>query len=81
MNHVRVDTELAFLYAGTSAAKPIIVASRRAQIITALLELRIQRAVLFYHFHNVTGQAYEYVPGIVMPRQAQFYGVRWEFWN
>lgn len=57
------------------------VTSLRAQIYTTLFEIRIQRATIFYHFHNMSGQAYELVPGIVMPRQVQMYGVRWEFWN
>ena len=70
-----------FLYPGKDALSPRAVASERAQITTFLLELRIQRAVIFYHFHNVSGQPYEYVPGIVMPRQVQYYGMRWEFWN
>ena len=26
-------------------------------------------------------ERYELVPGFRMPRQTQFYGVRWEFWN
>ncbi|MEO7363541.1 MAG: hypothetical protein ABI120_24635, partial [Gemmatimonadaceae bacterium] len=57
------------------------VTSLPAQIYTTLLEIRIQRATIFYHFHNMSGQKYELVPGIVMPRQVQMYGVRWEFWN
>lgn len=59
----------------------LAVNSLRAQIYTGLVEIRIQRATIFYHFHNMSGQAYELVPGIVMPRQVQMYGVRWEFWN
>jgi hypothetical protein len=72
---------ITFVYAGATADSAAAVTSLRTQVFTALLEIRIQRAVLFYHFHNVTGQSYEYVPGIVMPRQVQFYGVRWEFFN
>jgi hypothetical protein len=29
----------------------------------------------------VLQERYELVPGFLMPRQTQFYGVRWEFWN
>ena len=74
---------ITFLYpsVGDDQTTLKVIASERTQVLTTLLEIRIQRAVIFYHFHNVTGQAYEYVPGIVMPRQNQFYGVRWEFWN
>jgi hypothetical protein len=45
------------------------------------LEIRIQTAVLSYQFRNVMQERYSYVPGFPMPRQTQFYGVRWEFWN
>lgn len=71
-----------FPYFGCSTAeKPTCIRSQVARPITALVEIRIQRAVIFYQFHNVSGQPYEYVPGIVMPRQVQMYGVRWDFWN
>jgi hypothetical protein len=49
--------------------------------ITGLLEIRIVSAVLSYQFRNLRGELYETVPGYLMPRQTQFYGVRWEFWN
>jgi hypothetical protein len=49
--------------------------------ITGLLEIRIVSAVLSYQFRNLRGEIYETVPGYLMPRQTQFYGVRWEFWN
>lgn len=45
------------------------------------LEIRIVSATLFYQFRNMSGQPYELVPGYVMPRLNQFYGVRWDFWN
>jgi hypothetical protein len=45
------------------------------------LEIRIQTAVLSYQFRNIMQERYSYVPGFPMPRQTQFYGVRWEFWN
>ncbi|MEP6763065.1 MAG: hypothetical protein ABJB66_02080, partial [Gemmatimonadaceae bacterium] len=74
---------ITFVYPNPSdtVTTPTIVTSLQTKVLTLLLELRIQRAVIFYQFHNMTGQAYEYVPGIVMPRQNQFYGVRWEFSN
>jgi hypothetical protein len=46
-----------------------------------LLEIRIVSAVLSYQFRNIRGDLYQLVPGYLMPRQTQFYGVRWEFWN
>jgi hypothetical protein len=45
------------------------------------LELRIVSAVLSYQFRNIRGDPYQLVPGYLMPRLNQIYGVRWEFWN
>ena len=45
------------------------------------LEIRIQTAVVSYQFRNLLQERYAYVPGYSMPRQTQFYGVRWDFWN
>ena len=45
------------------------------------LEIRIVSAVLSYQFRNIRGDTYQLVPGYLMPRLNQFYGVRWEFWN
>lgn len=45
------------------------------------LEIRIVSAILSYQFRNLRGEPYELVPGYLMPRLMQFYGVRWEFWN
>jgi hypothetical protein len=52
-----------------------------AQVVTGMLELRIQRAILFYQYRNLTGGQYEQIRGITMPSAVQMYGVRWEFWN
>ncbi len=45
------------------------------------LEIRIQTAVLSYQFRNLLQERYQQIPGFNMPRQTQFYGVRWDFWN
>jgi hypothetical protein len=45
------------------------------------LEVRILSAILSYQFRNLIGYPYQTVPGLLMPRQTQYYGVRWEFWN
>ena len=45
------------------------------------LEIRVQTAVVSYQFRNVLQERYQLVPGFIMPRQTQFYGVRWDFWN
>ena len=45
------------------------------------LEIRIQTAVVSYQFRNLLQEKYAPVPGFFLPRQTQFYGVRWDFWN
>lgn len=45
------------------------------------LEIRIQSAVVSYQFRNLLQEKYAEVPGYNLPRQTQFYGVRWDFWN
>ena len=45
------------------------------------LEIRIQTAVVSYQFRNLLQERYALVPGFQMPRQTQFYGIRWDFWN
>ena len=45
------------------------------------LEMRIGSARIFWYNRNAVGKVYETVPGYLMPRLVQLYGVRWEFWN
>jgi len=45
------------------------------------LEIRVQTAVVSYQFRNLLQERYQEIPGINMPRQTQFYGVRWDFWD
>jgi len=49
--------------------------------LSTLLEIRILQATIFWDFRNVLGYPYNLVPGYVMPRQVNVYGVRWSFWN
>jgi hypothetical protein len=49
--------------------------------LSALLEIRIQQAVLSWQLRNVLAREYYLVPGFQMPGPLNFYGVRWEFWN
>jgi hypothetical protein len=51
------------------------------QLGIALLEIRIQRATIFYQFRNAYGAQYAQVPGVPMPPPFQIYGVRWEWFN
>ena len=50
-------------------------------MLTFKLEIRIQTAVVSYQFRNLLQERYQQIPGFNMPRQTQFYGVRWDFWN
>ena len=51
------------------------------RVVSGLLEIRILQAVVSYQYRNLLVQDYVTVPHYRMPRQSQFYGVRWEFWN
>jgi hypothetical protein len=52
-----------------------------AKTLSALLEIRLMRAVLSYQQRNILGYQYQVVPGFEMPRVLAIYGVRWDFWN
>jgi hypothetical protein len=52
-----------------------------SRVISFKLEIRVQTAVVSYQFRNVLQERYSLVPGFAMPRQTQFYGIRWDFWN
>jgi hypothetical protein len=49
--------------------------------ISTLLEIRILSATVSWQFRNLLGERYRQVPNFIMPRQTNFYGVRWSFWN
>lgn len=70
-----------FYGAEEGTGTPVVRITEEAQVITGLLELRIQQATLFYQYRNLTGGSYEQIRGITMPPAVQMYGVRWEFWN
>jgi hypothetical protein len=52
-----------------------------AKTISAILEIRIMRAVISYQQRNILAYQHEIIPGFEMPRVLAIYGVRWEFWN
>ncbi|HEX9309234.1 MAG TPA: Plug domain-containing protein [Gemmatimonadaceae bacterium] len=52
-----------------------------SRTLSALLEIRILRAVLTYQQRNILGYQYQVIPGFEMPRVLAIYGVRWDFWN
>lgn len=47
----------------------------------ALVEVRLQSAVISFQIRNALGRRLEYVPGLTAPRAVSIYGVRWEFGN
>jgi hypothetical protein len=49
--------------------------------IFALLEIRVLQGTLTYQIRNATGYNYWTVPGYLMPRTINIYGLRWSFWN
>jgi hypothetical protein len=49
--------------------------------VSTLLEIRILSATISWQFRNILGERYAQVPFFIMPRQTNFYGVRWEFYN
>jgi hypothetical protein len=49
--------------------------------ISTLLQVRILSAEVFWNFRNFLGERYSHVPGFLLPRLTNIYGVRWEFWN
>ncbi len=51
------------------------------RVIAFKLEIRVATAIVTYQFRNLLQEKYAMVPGFNMPRQTQFYGVRWDFWN
>ncbi|MFN2566242.1 MAG: hypothetical protein ABR499_14695 [Gemmatimonadaceae bacterium] len=51
------------------------------RVLSGLIEVRILQAVLTYQYRNLLIEDYSTVPNYLMPRQSQFYGVRWDFWN
>jgi len=52
-----------------------------SRVLNGLIEIRIADAVLQYQYRNLLAADYEQVPGYLMPRQTQYYGVRWNFFN
>ena len=55
--------------------------SSGSRVVSTLLEIRIVSAIVSWQYRNVIGEDYDLVPGLIQPRQTNFYGVRWEFFN
>ncbi len=54
---------------------------RGSHVLSTLIEARIRSAYIGWQYRNIPGTIYGLVPGYLMPRQTNFYGVRWEFYN
>jgi len=48
---------------------------------TSYVEIRVLQATVFWQDRNLNGYPYDLVPGFLMPRQLNIYGVRWHFWG
>jgi len=77
MHEIRDPVPFYWTTNGTAAQR----VANDAQLVTGLLEIRLQSATIFYQYRNLTGRAYEQIPGLTMPPAVQMYGMRWEFWN
>lgn len=58
-----------------------VMRAKGASALGTLLDIRIKDAHVFWYNRNLTGKVYETVPGYLMPRLVQLYGIRWRFWN
>jgi hypothetical protein len=47
--------------------------------LSTLLEIRVLQATVSWQFRNFLGERYSLVPSFIMPRQTNYYGVRWDF--
>jgi hypothetical protein len=65
----------------TAARGFTVVNSPGYRTISTLLEIRVLSATVSWQFRNLLGERYSQVPVFIMPRQTNFYGVRWDFFN
>lgn len=81
--NLHILVSVAHEYRSTSywpaAAGPIRLSGYRT--LSSLIQVRVISAEVFWNFRNFLGERYVQVPGLLMPRLVNMYGVRWEFWN
>jgi hypothetical protein len=58
-----------------------VLESSHYRVWGAHLEIRLLSATLSYQYRNFLDADYAQVPGFLMPRPINFYGVRWDFFN
>ena len=77
----RSSTE--FPVGGPKPASVERITATGSRVLSTLLELRIKSAYITWQYRNIIGNGtpYALVPGYVMPRLTNLYGVRWEFFN
>jgi len=77
-------SEMSAVFATPSSTGAVVRELRRAppgNQVGALIELRLQSAVISFQIRNALGRQLESVPGLALPRALTVYGVRWEFSN
>ena len=50
-------------------------------IASTLIEVRIKSAAVTWQYRNIIGSTRALVPGFLMPRQTNLYGIRWDFFD
>jgi hypothetical protein len=73
-----IDYRSSVAFPESDGTNRLAVSSR---IVSLLVELRILRGVLSFQRRNVVGDIYDQVPGYLMPRPVNIYGIRWYFFN
>ena len=66
-------------YRFLNGAPPLL--SDQFRSLSALLEIRLYDAAVFWQFRNAQNAEFMTVPGFQMPRAMNLYGVRWNFLN
>jgi hypothetical protein len=73
-----LDYRSAAAFPQTSGQDRISIPNRATSL---LVELRILRGTMSFQRRNLTSLIFDQVPGYVMPRAVNVYGVRWYFFN
>jgi hypothetical protein len=77
----RSQTEFPLTAPGQALAGVPYLLTNPGFSLNALLEIHVLQGTLTYQLRNGTGYNYWTVPGYIMPRTVNIYGIRWSFWN
>ena len=69
------------LFPTLSGPETVLVDANEARSLNTLLEIRILSAVITWQNRNMLGSYDTFVPGFLVPRRQNLYGVRWDFYN